>query len=94
VGKFKLESGKLWLTALAMCSGEVALGDVYPDLESPALASWLTGIFKTQVRYLCSENPVKPRYAVMQVLTVEQGVVTSVSETRNDSSVCDSDTGR
>jgi hypothetical protein len=50
--------------------------------------------FKTQVRYLYDEHPVKPRYAVMQALTVEQGVVTSVSETRNDSSVCDSDTGR
>ncbi|WP_426197683.1 hypothetical protein [Massilia sp. DWR3-1-1] len=93
VGKFKLESGKLWLTGLLKCGGEVSLREVYPDFESPALANWLTGTFKTQVGFLCYDNSVRPIYSVKQVLTIDQGVVTSLSETKNDTSVCSKNTG-
>ena len=88
VGKFKLESGKLWLTGLLKCGGDVSLREVYPDLEGPALATWLTGTFNTQVEFLCYENPVRPVYSLQQVLTIEKGIVTSLSETRTDASIC------
>ena len=88
VGKFKLESGKLWLTSLFKCSGEVALQDVFPDLTSPALAQWLTGTFTAQVGLACFDKHGKRIDSVKQVLTVEQGVVTSLIETKNDTSAC------
>ena len=94
VGEFKLQSGKLWLTGLLTCGGEVSLRKVYPDFENPALANWLTGTFKTQVGFLCYDNSAEPIYSVKQVLTVEEGVVTSLSETKNDTSACSENTRR
>jgi len=94
VGKFKLDSGKLWLTGLLTCGGEISLLDVFPDLESPALASWLTGTFKTQIGFLCYDSSAGPIYSLRQVLTVELGVVTALSDTKNDTSACSKDTGR
>jgi hypothetical protein len=88
VGVFRMEAGKLWLTGLAKCSGEFPLKDMYPGLESPALAAWLTGTFKTVLDPRCHANG-QTRYAVTQELIVEKGIVTSVRETPNDLTACD-----
>lgn len=88
VGKFKLESGKLWLTGLHKCGGDVALSEVYPDFESPTLANWLTGTFTAQIGLLCNDMHEQPIYSLKQVMDVEQGIVKSVSETRNNISSC------
>ena len=68
VGKFKLESGKLWLTGLHKCGGDVYLSEVYPDFKSATLANWLTGTFTAQIGLLCYDKHVKPIYSLEQVL--------------------------
>jgi hypothetical protein len=89
VGMFKLEAGKLWLTGLFKCSGEVPLQEVYPDMKSPAFAEWLTGTFKTRLDFKCVAPGGDPYiYAVTQELIVEKGVVQSVKETQNDLTAC------
>jgi hypothetical protein len=88
VGRFKLEAGKLWLTGLMKCSGDVPLQAVYPDMKSPVVAEWLTGTFKTRLDFQCTVQGVQQVYAVTQELTVDKGVVQSVKETPNDTSAC------
>ena len=88
VGKFELVDGKLWLTGLMKCSGDVRLHRVYPELDSPAFANWLSGTFKTRVDFLCYDKTVRPIYGLEQVLTVEQGVVTAITETKIDPATC------
>jgi hypothetical protein len=88
VGRFKLEAGKLWLTGLRKCSGDVPLQAVYPDMTSPVVAEWLTGTFKTRLDFQCTVQGVQQVYAVAQELTVDKGVVQSLKETPNDTSAC------
>jgi hypothetical protein len=88
VGIFKLEAGKLWLTGLFKCSGEIPMQEVYPDMKSPAFAEWLTGSFRTRLDFQCVVRGGQEVYAVTQELTVDKGVVQSVKETRNDTSAC------
>lgn len=88
VGKFKLEDGKLWLTGLMKCSGEIPLQTVYPEMKAPVLAEWLSGTFKTRLDYRCYTQQTQDLYAVTQELVVENGVVVSLKETEHDVSAC------
>jgi hypothetical protein len=87
VGGFRLEAGKLWLTALFKCSGELPLKEIYPDMAGPVVAEWLTGTFRTVLEPRCYASG-QTRYAVSQELIVEQGVVRSLRETPNDITAC------
>ena len=87
VGVFRREGGKLWLTSMADCSGEIALKSLYTHLEGPVVATWLSGTFTAHLDQ-CYGEGLQPRYAVTYTLTVEKGVVTSVAEKRNDASDC------
>jgi hypothetical protein len=88
VGRFRLEDGKLWLTGLMKCSGDIPLQEIYPDMKSPAFAEWLSGTFKTVLDYRCYANG-QTIYAATQELVVEKGVVRSLKETANDVSACE-----
>ena len=91
VGVFELKDRKIWLNKLSRCGGDVALREVFPDLDSPVFASWLSGSFKTQLGYLCYVKPGGAVYELEQELTVERGVVTALSERRRDRSICPPD---
>lgn len=84
VGKFKYEDGKLWLTSLFRCSGEIQLKEVYPDLSTPALATWLTGKFRAGFGYLCTDKSYKIIYESELTLTVDQGIVNSIEEIKHN----------
>ncbi|MGO4476338.1 hypothetical protein AB4Z32_08770 [Massilia sp. 2TAF26] len=88
VGRFRLEDGKLWMTGLMKCSGDIPLQEIYPDMKSPAFAEWLSGTFKTVLDYRCHAGS-QSIYAVSQELVVEKGVVRSLKETANDLSACE-----
>ena len=62
---------------------------MYPELASPAFASWLSGTFKLALGP-CGYDPRAgiEAYASMQRITVEQGVVTSVTELDNNDARC------
>jgi hypothetical protein len=87
VGMFRLEGGKLWLTGLFKCSGELKLKEMYPALDGPVVAEWLTGTFKTVLDSRCHALG-QTIYGVRQELIVEKGVVKSVTETPADVSAC------
>jgi len=87
VGVFRREQGKLWLTALAECGGEIPLETHYQGLQGPVVATWLSGTFKAYVGH-CYTTAAQHKYAVTQVLVIEQGVVKSVNEIHNDISDC------
>jgi hypothetical protein len=87
VGMFRREGGKLWLTGLFKCSGEIPLKEMYPELDGPVVADWLTGTFKTALDSQCHAGG-QTIYAVAQELIVEKGVVKSVTETPGDVSAC------
>jgi hypothetical protein len=88
VGVFRLDDGKLWLTGLSKCSGDIPLKEIYPDLSGPLVAEWLTGTFRTVLEPRCWARG-QTRYAVTQELVVEKGIVTSVKETPNDLTACE-----
>jgi hypothetical protein len=87
VGVFRLEDGKLWLTALSRCGGDFPLKEIYPGMAGPVVAQWLSGTFKTVLEPRCWAAG-QTRYAVSQELTVEKGIVTALRETSNDVSAC------
>lgn len=93
VGVFKLEAGKLWLTGLSDCGGTKPLQYLYPDLAAPVVAEWLSGTFLTKLAFRCVNDGNQELYAVKQQLTIEKGVVTSLSETTNDISACPNQSG-
>lgn len=88
VGVFRLEAGKLWLTSLYKCSGTVALNDIYPGMNAPAPATWLTGTFKTVLDIKCHDAGMRPIHGATQTLIVEKGVVKSLKETPGDLTAC------
>jgi hypothetical protein len=92
VGRFRLEDGKLWLTGLMKCGGDIPLQEVYPDMKGPAVAEWLSGTFKTVLDYRCWANG-QSVYAASQELVVEKGVVRSLKETAHDLGVCEAKPG-
>lgn len=49
VGSYRYQDDKLWLVELRRCSGAIPLNQVFPDLESPALAVWLSGDFTARL---------------------------------------------
>jgi hypothetical protein len=89
VGVFELRDRKLWLTGLFKCSGAFDHREVYPELASPAFASWLSGSF-TLALGPCGYDPRTgaEAYARKQRITVEQGVVRSVTEQDNPAGSC------
>lgn len=87
VGTFELKEGKLWLTGLLKCSGAFDHRQIYPELASPAFADWLSGTF-TVLLGACGYDPHLngQAYARKQRITVDQGVVNSVTELGGDAS--------
>jgi hypothetical protein len=88
VGVFEQREGKLWLTGFETCGREIALGEVYAGREEPALADWLSGTFTTRLGVPCRAFGGRPVLALEQKLTVDEGVVTEVTEKYLDHSAC------
>jgi hypothetical protein len=42
-GIYRLEADHLWLVELYRCRGGIPLGEVYPEVQGPLLAKWITG---------------------------------------------------
>lgn len=88
VGLFEQKAGKLWLTGFETCGRKIPLDEVYPGLEEPALADWLSGTFKTRLGVPCRAFGDQPVLALEQELTVSEGVVTAVTEKYLNHSAC------
>jgi len=88
VGIFTLADGKLWLTGLRVCGGEISLNEVYPDRSSNTFANWLNGKFYAYMDFLCRISKSKKIYKTELELNVEKGVVISKRVISNDESAC------
>ena len=88
VGIFTLADGKLWLTGLRVCGGEISLSEVYPNLSDNIFANWLNGKFNAYMDFLCRNSKSKKIYKTELEFYVEKGVVISKKEISNDERVC------
>jgi hypothetical protein len=88
VGRFKYEDGKIWLVGLYKCGGSIPLKEIYPEFESPTLATWLNGTFEAKFDWLCEDKNGYYVYKSVIKLVVDEGRVSSFSETKYDKSSC------
>jgi len=94
VGHFRLEDNKIWLDKLLVCGGDIPLKKIYPELDSPAHAAWLNGVFFAKIEHACvvradsSISGLKPLYRTTLRLEVKDGIITRMQRQENDTSIC------
>jgi len=94
VGNFRLADGKIWLDGLRRCGGNMPLEEVYPELDQPAFASWLNGMFTAKSGFVCHSRHngfLEYFYRTTLRLRVENGVVTNLQRQENDLVACRTD---
>lgn len=89
VGRYRYADDKIWLVGLRRCGGPVPLNDVFPELETPAHAVWLSGEFRAKLDWLCRAKDNSSVFAVELALRIERGNVVSTKTQRHDRSACD-----
>ncbi len=88
-GVYKYMSGKIWLAGLHRCAGGVGLHEVYPDVRTPPVASWISGVLVARLgKMLCSPADGMPVYEAEVRFTVVNGVVHAQEETFGTRSMC------
>ncbi|MCL2591337.1 MAG: hypothetical protein FWD67_10810 [Betaproteobacteria bacterium] len=92
VGRFRIADGKIWLAGLYKCGGDIPLKDIYPEMDSPAHATWLSGVFYAKVDgHMCNVWPIyRDQYRITYRLELKDGIVTSMQ--RQDNEICQDDT--
>jgi hypothetical protein len=89
VGRFRLEDGKLWLEGMHRCGGNIPLQEIYPELDNPALATWVSGNFTAKLGLLCWVNNSDERvYRTTLKLKIKDGVVTDIQREEGDETAC------
>lgn len=88
VGRFEVTDGRIWLTGLRTCSGDIPLRDVYPEMRAPVVATWLEGSFGGSLDYQCSANAFKNIYRYAVRITVSKGVVTHLQMKSTGAHAC------
>ena len=78
VGQFEITDGKVWLTALRTCGGEIPLNEVYPEMSGPVVATWLDGRFGAKLVFQCTINSYQRVYKHSAKIVVEKGIVTEL----------------
>ena len=80
-GVYKYMSGKIWLAGLHRCAGGVGLHEVYPNVRTPPVASWISGVLVARLgKQLCSAATGTPVYEAEVRFTVVNGVVRAQEE--------------
>jgi hypothetical protein len=100
VGRFRLADDKIWLVGLYSCGGDIPLEEIYPELDNPALATWLNGVFFAKIDWIpktcnpVTESPIN-MYRTTLRLKIDNGVVTDMQRQENDVPTCqDIESGR
>jgi hypothetical protein len=88
VGNFELANGRLSLLSLRGCGGEIPLGEIYPGLRGPVVASWVSGRFLVLLDPVCLDRRDWTLHRESRVLTIEAGVVVASEEGKPDLSGC------
>lgn len=88
VGRFRIEQDRLWLVGLETCSGEMPVSDIYPGMQLPQLAHWLSGNFVGKVGRNCITRDHRTAFETTLHFTVDEGQVTEVGRQLWDPTVC------
>lgn len=88
VGVFRLDHGRLLLTALYRCGGSFPTQDIYPELKSPLIADWVSGLHSARLDWLCRDSSSRSIYRTELELEIKEGVVTVLNERNNDNDAC------
>jgi hypothetical protein len=89
-GVYRFMSGKLWLIGLHRCSGGIALRDIYPEMLTPPVASWVDGVVVARLgRILCMSSAGVPIPDNEVRFTVQKGVVVALEERVGDLRSCE-----
>lgn len=81
-GKYRVVDGKLWLTGLYRCGGDVSLDSVYASGE-PILAKWISADLVAELGKALCRRGFAFVYERKLSLRVEEGMVTSMREESN-----------
>ncbi len=88
-GVYKYMGGKLWLAGLRRCSGGVGLGEAYPDMLTPPVAHWVSGVLIARFgKKLCTSPEGKPVHEIEVRFTVDGGNVISLQEKVGERRFC------
>ncbi len=85
-GRYRVDSGRLWLVGLYTCGREVSLDEAY-GRSGPILATWVSG--RVQAHYgkpLCQPRSY-PGYSVLKrrlTLEVQSGLISQSNEEGNE----------
>jgi len=89
VGRFRIADGKIWLVGLFRCAGDIPLEDIYPEMENPAHATWLSGVFYAAINFMCRKpNSFGSLYRTTFRLEIEKGVISNMQRKENDEAAC------
>lgn len=78
VGRFALEDGQLWLQGLHTCGGELALSTIYPQMDGPVRADWVSGQFTLDLGPGCQGDDGLPQPSQRWRVQLAQGRVTAM----------------
>ena len=89
-GVYRFMSDKLWLIGLRRCSGGIALRDIYPEMLTPPVATWIDGVVVARLgRILCTSSAGVPIPDNEVRFTVQQGAVVAFEERVGDARSCE-----
>ncbi len=88
-GVYRYSNGRIWLVGLHRCSGGIGLHEVYPDVRTPPVASWLNGVLVARLgNLLCKSASGAPVHEFEVHIKVTNGAVDSVAETLGSEQMC------
>ncbi len=88
-GVYRYSNGKIWLVGLHRCRGGIGLHEVYPDVRTAPVASWLSGVLVARLgKLLCNSGAGTPVHEIEVHINVTNGSVDSVAETLGSAQMC------
>lgn len=93
-GVYKYAEGKIWLVGLHGCRGGIGLHEVYPNVRTPPVASWVNGILVARLgKLLCASADGAPVHEAVVRMTVRNGAVSALEESMGTLQSCPSRSG-
>jgi hypothetical protein len=88
-GVYRYMSGKLWLVGLHRCAGGIGLPEVYPEMLTPPVAHWISGVVVARLGpRICTSVKGVPIFEAEVTFTIKSGVVQAIVEKVGDAAAC------
>ena len=91
VGSYRIDNNQLVLVELWRCGGAFPVRDVYPAMQAPALATWISGeLTAVMGSPLCHQADGIPLYQRTVRFTVDAGIVKTMASQSHTQDECPS----